>query len=106
MSNNSSGDDLAATAAFERVVITIEELYELCASDALSLGALKEKQLHKLLLRAYHLPLRQFQTICVREPSPPDLRAVSPPEQDVEAAANIPLNRSQFLDVNSLAPQH
>ena len=49
MSNNSSGDDLAATAAFE-MVVTIEELYELCASDALSLGALKEKQLHKLLL--------------------------------------------------------
>ena len=50
MSNNSySGDDLAAAAAFERVV-TIEELYELCESDALSLGALKEKQLHKLLL--------------------------------------------------------
>ena len=30
--------------------VTIEELYDLCLYGALSLGALKEKQLHKLLL--------------------------------------------------------
>ena len=49
MSNNSSGDDLAAVAAGEGAV-TFYELYELCESYTLSLGALKEKQLHKLLL--------------------------------------------------------
>ena len=42
-----SGYDLAAAAASS---VTIEELYDLCVYGALALGALKEKQHHKLLL--------------------------------------------------------
>ena len=47
MSNNSSYDHGAAAG---EGAVTFYELYELCTSDALSLGALKEKQLHHLLL--------------------------------------------------------